>query len=276
MTSTNEINVPGGRLHYEVRGDGPLLLAMGSPMAADAFTPLAEALASRFTVVTHDPRGISRSPLDDPDQDSTPEMRADDVIAILDALGAETADVFGSSGGAMTTLALATRHPGRIRTVVAHEPPTLNLLPDSAERHAEVDDIVKTFETDGLEAAWKMFLGTSGYEEDEAGPPPSDSPEQDQEDGRRFFVHELRETTRYSPDLDALRDGPFRVVVGLGADSGGLLTRRTCAALADELGVPVVEFPGDHGGFIWDPEGFAKLLADIVTTEDARVPLARI
>lgn len=264
MTSTNEITIPGGRLHYEVRGDGPLLLAMGSPMAADAFAPLADALASRFTVVTHDPRGISRSPLDDPNEDSSPEKRAEDVVALLDHLGAKTADVFGSSGGAMTTLALAARHPGRIRTLVAHEPPALTLLPDAAERHADVDEIVKAFETDGLEAAWTKFLGTSGFEEDEAGPPPSDSPEQDLEDGRRFFVHELRTTTRYEPRLDALRDGPFRVVVGLGADSGGLLTRRTCAALADELGVPVMEFPGDHGGFIWDPEGFAKLLGDIL------------
>ncbi|ANN15105.1 hydrolase [Amycolatopsis orientalis] len=276
MTSKNEITVTGGRLYYEVRGDGPLLLAMGSPMGADAFAPLADALADRFTVVTHDPRGISRSALDDPREDSTPRLRAEDVVAILDDLGAETADVFGSSGGAMTTLALAARHPGRIRTVVAHEPPTLNLLPDAVDRHAEVDEIVKTFETDGLEAAWRMFLSTSGYQEDEAGPPPSDSPEQDLEDGRRFFVHELRETTRYIPDLDALRDGPFRVVVGLGADSGGLLTRRTCAALADELGVPVVEFPGDHGGFIWDPEGFAKLLGDILMTENVRIPLARV
>jgi pimeloyl-ACP methyl ester carboxylesterase len=264
MTSTNEIAIDGGRLYYEVRGDGPLLLAMGSPMGADAFAPLADALADRFTVVTHDPRGISRSKLEDPDQDSTPLMRAEDVVAILGELGAETADVFGSSGGAMTTLALAARHPGRVRTVVAHEPPVLNLLPDATERHAEVDAIVKAFETDGLETAWRMFLRSAGFEEDEAGPPPSDSPEQDLEDGRRFFVHELRETTRYAPDIEALRDGSVRVVIGLGADSGGLLTRRTCAALADELGQPVVEFPGDHGGFIWDPEGFANRLGGLL------------
>jgi pimeloyl-ACP methyl ester carboxylesterase len=100
--------VPGVRLHYEVRGTsagGPLLLLLGAPMPAADFAPLAEALASDHIVVTTDPRGIANSPLDDPQQDSTPELRADDVAAILDALDAASADVFGSSGGAVTGLA---------------------------------------------------------------------------------------------------------------------------------------------------------------------------
>lgn len=72
MTTTHTLHVPGARLHYEVRGSGPLLLVMGAPMDAGAFAPLADALASNHTVVTHDPRGISGSTLDDPEQDSTP------------------------------------------------------------------------------------------------------------------------------------------------------------------------------------------------------------
>src|SRR5439155_13283129 len=70
---SNTIAVAGGRLYYEIRGDGPLLLIMGAPMDAAAFAPLADALAADHTVVTHDPRGISRSTLDDPEQDSTPD-----------------------------------------------------------------------------------------------------------------------------------------------------------------------------------------------------------
>ena len=146
--TTHSLAVPGVRLRYEVRGasaSGPLLLLLGAPMPAADFAPLAEALASDHTVVTTDPRGIANSHLDDPQQDSTPELRADDVAAILDALDAASADVFGSSGGAVTGLALVSRHPKRVRTLIAHEPPVLELLPDAAAQRATTENIIDTF-----------------------------------------------------------------------------------------------------------------------------------
>ena len=99
-------------------------------MPAADFAPLADALAGDHTVVTYDPRGLAHSTIDDPRQDATPELRADDVAAIIDALGADRADVFGSSGGAVTGLALVARHPEKVGTLVAHEPPLMELLPD--------------------------------------------------------------------------------------------------------------------------------------------------
>lgn len=264
MPTTHALDVPGARLHYEVRGSGPLLLVMGSPMAAAYFAPMADALASEHTVVTHDPRGISGSVLDDPEQDSTPELRADDVAAILDALAAEAADVFGTSGGAVTGLALVARHPSRVRVLVAHEPPLLQLLPDAAERHAATEETIDAFHRDGLQAAWMKFMADAGYGDDATGPPGEPS-EQDLSDSARFFGHELRGTTRYQPDIAALRDGPARVVVGIGADSGGLLTYRTSTALAERLGTSPVEFPGEHVGFLGQPHEFAEALRKALT-----------
>src|SRR6478735_7813412 len=130
--TTYSVTVPGARLHYEARGTGPLVLIIGSPMASADFAPLADALAGDHTVVTYDPRGHAASTIEDLQEESTPESRADDIAAILDDLGAESADVFGSSGGAVTGLALVVRHPGRVRTLVAHEPPLLELLPEAA------------------------------------------------------------------------------------------------------------------------------------------------
>jgi pimeloyl-ACP methyl ester carboxylesterase len=270
MTTTDTLDIPGGRLRYEVRGTGPLLLIMGAPMAAAAFAPLADAMASDHTVVTHDPRGISGSTLDDPQQDSTPELRADDVAALLDALGAESADVFGSSGGAVTGLALVARHRGRVRTLVAHEPPLLELLPDAAEQRAGVDDMVETFRREGLGAAMTRFMASVGFDDGGEGaptPPPHEPSEQDLADGARFFGHEIRGTTRYVPDVAALSAGPARVVVGIGAASGALLTYRTSMALTKRLGTPPVEFPGDHGGFMGQPEEFAEVLRKVLTGE---------
>ena len=103
--TAHTLAAPGANLYYEVRGAGPLVLVIGSPMASAEFAPLADALAADHTVVTYDPRGIAGSSIEDPEQDSTPELRADDIAALLDAVGAEPADVFGSSGGAVTGLA---------------------------------------------------------------------------------------------------------------------------------------------------------------------------
>ncbi|MGJ6125926.1 alpha/beta hydrolase [Mycolicibacterium sp. Y3] len=261
------LDVPGARLHYEVRGTGPLLLVLGSPMGAADFLPLAHAMAGDHTVVTYDPRGYGRSRLDDPDQDATPDLRADDVAAILDALGAESAAVFGSSGGAVTGLALLTRHPGRVRTLVAHEPPLLELLPDADEQRAATDEIVATFHRDGVQAAWMAFMANAGFDvsDPNAGPPPGPEPTPEElatqlAESARFFDHELRHTTRYVPDIAALTAGPTRIVVGLGAESGHLLTNATTRRLAELLGTQPVMFPGDHGGFIGVPGEFATTL----------------
>src|ERR1700738_5606058 len=99
---TPTLAAPGACLYYEVRGSGPVLAVVGSPMAAGEFAPLADALAAMYTVITYDPRGISASTVGDAGQESTPELRADDVVAIFDAAGADSADVFGSSGGGGT------------------------------------------------------------------------------------------------------------------------------------------------------------------------------
>ena len=112
--TAHTLDVPGARLYYEVRGAGPLLVLIGSPMDANAFAPLADQLSTDHTVLTTDPRGVNRSPVDDPEQDSTPELRADDLSRLLTHIDAGPAVVFGSSGGAVTALALAQTHPEQV------------------------------------------------------------------------------------------------------------------------------------------------------------------
>jgi hypothetical protein len=80
-----------------------------------------------------------------------------------------------------------------------------------------------------------------------------------------FLAHLLRPTTRYRPDIQALRAAPARIVVAAGATSKGQLANRTAVALAGQLGTTVVEFPGDHGGFLAFPEQFSHLLDQVLT-----------
>jgi clorobiocin/coumermycin A biosynthesis protein CloN7/CouN7 len=133
------LGVPGARLYYEVRGSGPLLLLLGLEMDSTGFAGMGAELADSFTVVTDDPRGISNSTLQDTAQEVTPELQANDVHRLLSALGSEPAYVFGSSGGAVVGLALATAHPDQMRILVVHEPPVIELLPDSKQVYAQIN-----------------------------------------------------------------------------------------------------------------------------------------
>jgi pimeloyl-ACP methyl ester carboxylesterase len=268
-TTAGTLGTPGGRLYYEVRGTGPLLLLVGAPMGADAFAPLAELLAAEHTVLTSDPRGVGRSPVEDPDRDSTPELRADDLSRLLRHLDAGPAVVLGSSGGAVTALALAQAHPEQVTTVIAHEPPLSELLDDRADLRAGTERIIATYLAEGSAAAWREFMAVGDIvvpDDDEHVVPPPE-PQRDPQavaDERHFFLHELRATTRWRPDLDALRAAPTRIVVGLGELSAGELCDRTSRALAAALGTEPTTFPGSHVGFLEDPPAFAVRLREVL------------
>ncbi|MBM7787571.1 alpha/beta fold hydrolase [Tenggerimyces flavus] len=264
---TGTIPVAGGTQYYEVRGSGPLLALVAAPMDAAAFAPLADDLAADFTVLTIDPRGIGRSPLDDPSQDSTPEDRADDMVALVAHLDLGPATVFGSSGGAVTTLALAARHPSAVHTVIAHEPPLNELLPDRETLHEKTEEMIALYGSGDPVGAWRLFMKVGnlnlpdeifemifGGERDAARA----------EEERRFFLHELRATTHFAPDLGALRSGPARLVIGIGEESTDQQCDRTSRALGAELGIEPTLFPGDHTGFVDNPAPFAKKLREVL------------
>ena len=270
--SAHALDVPGARLYYERRGTGPLLLMIGSPMDHTGFAGLASALAGDYTVVTYDPRCIGNSSREDTGQDVTPDQQADDVHRLLSALGGGPASVFGSSGGATVGLALVTAHPGQVRTLVAHEPPVVELLPNSARVRAQFEDIYDTYRADGAEKAWPMFLahtGLAGAPGQEADAPRWQPPPEEMARMRAtneaFFEYLLRPTTYYRPDIEALRAAPTRIVVARGATSAGTLPNRTAVALADQLGTTAVNFPGDHVGFMMSPEQSGRVLHQVLT-----------
>lgn len=268
MTSAVEhlLNVPGARIYYETRGAGPLLVMFGVPLPSSAFAPVADLLADRHTVLTFDPRGFARSTVDDPDQDLLPETVAEDVHRLLLEVASGPAHVFGTSGGAVTGLALVARHPGQVATLVAHEPPVVEVLPDAerASEQAATEDVYQTFLTQGSAAAWPKFLALNGFQAPPRREPPPDAPRpstQEQIDGDRMLAHWMRPCISFRPDLPALRAVPTRIVAGLGdTTTGDQLVGRTTNALVAQLGLPVVPFPGGHTGFMSDPQGFADAL----------------
>jgi hypothetical protein len=120
-----------------------------------------------------------------------------------------------------------------------------------------------------MAVAWFKFMVNAGFdmsnpEGTELPTPPAPSEDERREAGR-FFNHELWHTTQYIPDVEALQTSSTRVLVGLGAESGHLLTYQTSTILARLLDNATVEFPGDHGGFMEAPSEFADTLRQVLT-----------
>jgi 3-oxoadipate enol-lactonase len=109
--------IDGRELFYERRGDGePLLLIQGMSATHLAWgDPFLEQLEDDFELVFYDHRGIGRSA---PVAEAfTIAHLAEDAVALLDALGIDTAHVVGTSMGGMVAQELALRRPERVRTL---------------------------------------------------------------------------------------------------------------------------------------------------------------
>ena len=270
---TETLDVPGASLYYEVRGSGPVLLMMpGGPADATTFRRIENDLASQYTVVTYDPRGLSHSKLTEPLDDSRMvEIFADDVHRLLAELTDTKACVFASSGGATISLELAARHPEQLDTVIVHEPPTPDLLPNSAQVRAAMEDVCDTCAGEGLWPAMHKFMTLVGIQ---GGPPPAPEGEPTpemlesaalmQQNMEFFFGRYIRNIGRYEPDLAALKSSPCRIVAAVGEESKGQLAHEGGLGLANRLGTRATVFPGDHGGFDGRPTEFAAKLREVL------------
>jgi pimeloyl-ACP methyl ester carboxylesterase len=239
--STHYLDVPGASIYYEVRGSGPLLALIGAPMGSSGFAALAELMASQYTVLTYDPRGSEHSTVTDRTEITTPELLAEDVYRVLDSVSDEPAAIVGSSGGAVTGLALVTAYPERGSVLVAHEPPLVTLLSNAEEELAEVQEIYQTYLRAGSEAAMRRFLLSIGVLGEEGArqfaampePEPVPAPAVPHTDNDFFYANQIRATTGYRLDREALSRASTRIVVGgrnISGPAGPSLRSRACRA----------------------------------------------
>jgi pimeloyl-ACP methyl ester carboxylesterase len=286
MTTTHTLETAEADIVYDVRGplptaDGrPPLFMIAQPMDASGFATLASYFPDR-TVVTYDPRGLGRSVRKDGRVENTPTLQAADVHAVIEALGVGPVEMFASSGGAVTALALVTAHPDDLATLVAHEPPIIPVLPDAeaAERaRAGFRDI---YEAKGAGAGMAAFIAMTSWRgefTDEYFSQPAPDPAQfgmpTEDDGRRddpLLSDRSWAITGYRPDVDALAAAPTRIVIAVGEESLGTFTGRAAVATAELLGQQPAVFPSHHGGFMGgeygyagQPEAFARKLREVL------------
>jgi pimeloyl-ACP methyl ester carboxylesterase len=284
--TTHLLECPEVDLTYDVHGplptaDGrPPLVMIGQPMDASGFAALTAQLPDR-TVVTYDPRGLGRSTRKDGRVDHRPEVQAADVHAVITALGVGPVEMFASSGGAVTALALVAAHPDDVTTLVAHEPPLVTTLPDAAAAERAQAEVRDTYEAKGWGAGMATFITMTSWRgeftdayfaQPAADPAVFGMPTED--DGSRddpLLSDRSWAVTSYRIDVDALAAAPTRVVVAVGEESRGVMTGRTAEATAALLGQQATVFPSHHGGFLGgefgyagQPEAFAGKLREVL------------
>ena len=286
MTTTEMLQTAGAEIAYDVHGplptaDGrPPLFMIGQPMDASGFATLASYFPDR-TVVTYDPRGLGRSTRSDGSVENSPTVQAEDVHAVIDALDAGPVEIFASSGGAVTALALVTAHPGDVTTLVAHEPPIIPVLPDAAAAERAQTGFRDVYNAKGSGAGMAAFIAMTSWQgefTDEYFAQPAPDPAQfgmsAEDDGSRdnpLLSDRSLAITSYRPDVEALAAAPTRIVIAVGEESLGTFTGRTAVATAELLGPEATMFPSHHGGFMGgefgyagQPEAFASRLREVL------------
>ena len=233
-------------LYYEVRGSGPaVLLIMGATGDAVHFEMFADLLADEFMVVSYDRRGYGRSPAPPDWQTTSPEEQADDAAALLAALGAAPAVVFGTSSGAVFALCLLVRHPDAACGAILHEPALFALHDDPAAVRLPLkallaDAMAEDGPATAIEPFWRYVAGDDGW----IKLPPA-LRERMRASAGTLFETELGTYERYLPEDEKLRGVAERVRLLVSAD-GLPVYSEMAAGLGERLGIDVETTAGTH------------------------------
>jgi pimeloyl-ACP methyl ester carboxylesterase len=268
------LDLPDGRLYYEVRGSGPALLLIPTGNGdAGPLVPLAECLADRYTVISYDKRGYSRSTLDEPlAHGKRVDADIEDARLLLERLVGEPAYVFGTCSGGIAALGLLARHPELVRTLVAYEPPIASVLPDAEHWLAFYRDLYALYRREGAKPAMAIFRDTMGLH-GETRPPEQFQPPPEQLDEMLtrirnnhvvWFEDEVLVYPGVELDIPALKSGADRLVLAGGRDSRQHWPYRPNTVLAEQIGLEIVHFPGGHVGHVTHPVEFADRLDEVL------------
>lgn len=106
-------------IHYEVYGNGPaILLSNGYSATTRMWKPNIAALSERFTLILWDMRGHGQSGSPDEDRAYSEALTTQDMAALLDHLGFESAIIGGLSLGGYMSLAFNLDYPERVNALL--------------------------------------------------------------------------------------------------------------------------------------------------------------
>jgi pimeloyl-ACP methyl ester carboxylesterase len=133
-------NINGVDLYYELVGHGDTVVTVhGNWVDHTSWQLVVPGLADQFQVLTYDRRGHSRS--ERPVGPGARRIDEDDLAALIEARDLAPAHLVGTSYGGSIALGLAARRSELVRSVVAHEPPLLDVAEPISALGAEISRI---------------------------------------------------------------------------------------------------------------------------------------
>jgi hypothetical protein len=168
-----------------------------------------------------------------------------------------------------------------VLTLVAHEPPLIDMLPDADAARRATEDVQAIYAAKGWGHGMAGFMQLTTWQgeyTDEYFAQPAPDPAllglPTEDDGTRedpLLTDRGAAIRDYRPDREALAAAPTRVVIAVGEESRATFTGRTADGTAAYLDQEATVFPSHHGGFLdgtfgWagQPEAFAAKLREVL------------
>lgn len=256
----------GGHWVERRAGGPPVVFVAGAGGDAGYWEHIADALAGRYTVVTYDRRGNSRSEGVLDAASATAAAEADDAARLIETLDLAPAVVCGLSSGATYTVELLLRRPDLVRAAFIHEPALIAAASNPEQVAAGIGAVAEQGMAQGgppaaMEAFLRLMCGDEVYEAFDAevlGRVLGNS--------EVFFSLEMPALGGYLPGEDALRSVTVPCVVTTGelnADPTSPLhwMYETSRWLADRLGAGrFQQLPGAHVTPLSHPDAYVDWL----------------
>ncbi|MFJ9447370.1 alpha/beta fold hydrolase [Kitasatospora sp. NPDC101235] len=249
----------------EVKGEGPpVVLVPGGLTGWVSWTPLAEALSARRRTVRVQPvHNELGSAGERGDAGYTAAIERESLLMTVDALGVETADFTGWSGGGRALIEFALAYPERVRTLTLVEPAAYWILDDLGESAPEVARLNQFLHAlagqDVSEDDLAEFLELAGLV-------PSKDRARDHPAWPRWVPHRMalswssEQADRPDRDVAELADIRCPVLLVHGSATTDWL-KRVVAVLNERLpDTRLLELPGDHACHLENPDAFLTAL----------------
>ncbi len=133
----------GARIYYEVHGEGePIVLVHGYPLNSGLFRDNVGPLSEQYQVITVDLRGFGQS--ETPNAEGSVVTYASDVLAVMDAVGADQAIIGGMSMGGPIVFEMYRQAPERFRGLILNDTIAAAATPSEAGLWGGVEEQAAT------------------------------------------------------------------------------------------------------------------------------------
>ena len=247
-----KLNRDGVEIHYEVHGQGPvILLSHGYGSTSQMWRGQIEPLSKDHKLVIWDMRGHGQSDYPEDQNLYSEAATVGDMAALLDAVGAKTAIVGGLSLGGYMSLAFHRLHPQRVSALL-------------------IIDTGPGFRKDEAREAWNQNAHRTAqkWEEQGLGPLQAQTPE------RRIANHRSADglaraargmlTQRDSAVMESLPTIAVPSLIVVGADDTGFLAAADYMAVKIPGAEKVVIPDAGHAANIDQPQAFNAAVMDFL------------